>query len=100
MEFRVFFVYSVVPETFQYGSTSLPIEAEKRPETWEEMQPVYDHIKHTMGAKVALIFSLCTEEEFQAAAGNGHKQFVYSQGNHYPEKAHRSKKGKSNDSDD
>jgi hypothetical protein len=99
MLFRVFFVYSVAPETFQYCSTSLPVEASKRPETWEEMQPVYAHIKQAVGAKVALIFGIATEADYQEAPGEGHKQLVYSQGNHFPEKA-RYPKEKSDDSDD
>ena len=91
MLFRVFFVYSLDPATFKYGSTSITFEAVSRPKTWDEMQPVYKHIKETMGAQTALIFGLVTEDEFQGSSGT--RQLLYSQGNHRPVK------GKSDDDD-
>ena len=81
MKFRVFFVFSKDPATFIYGSTSLVIEADKRPTTWEDMKPLYTHIKNTMFAPAALIFGLVEESEFQK---HGARKTLYSQGNHRP----------------
>jgi len=70
------------------------VEADKRPVTWEEMQPVYEQIKKSFDAVSVLIFALIPEEEY--AATSSPRKLLRSQGNHEPWKGHRRKKGKDN----